>query len=87
MVVIRLSRGGAKKTPFYHIVATTKSNKRDGRYNECVGYFNPLAKGQAVRLKVELDRIDYWVSVGAKLSPRVNSLVKQARKEQAQVAA
>jgi small subunit ribosomal protein S16 len=82
MVVIRLSRSGAKKRPFYHIVATDIRNKRDGRYIERLGYFNPIARGQEIRLQVDLDRIDYWVEQGAQLSDRVSALSKKYRKEQ-----
>ncbi len=77
MVVIRLSRGGSKKKPFYHVVAADKRCPRDGKYLERIGYFNPLAKGKAVRLKVTRERITYWQSIGAQLSTRVESLVKE----------
>ncbi|MEM9305423.1 MAG: 30S ribosomal protein S16 [Pseudomonadota bacterium] len=80
MVKIRLSRTGAKKRPFYHVVVTDSRNKRDGRNIERVGYFNPIAQGAETRLHLENDRIDHWVSVGAQLSDRVRSLVKEARK-------
>lgn len=80
MVTIRLSRGGAKKKPFYSIMVADSRRPRDGRYIERVGYFNPMAKGQEVRLKVELDRVDYWVSKGAQPSDRVKKLVKDFRK-------
>ena len=76
MVVIRLARGGAKKRPFYHLVVTDKRNRRDGRYIERVGYFNPVAQGQEVKLKIEQARIDFWLSKGAQLSDRVAKLVK-----------
>ncbi len=78
MVIIRLSRGGAKKRPFYRVVVTDSRSARDGRYLEQVGYFNPVAKGQAVKLKLEQDRIAHWVSVGAQLSKRVGELLKHA---------
>jgi small subunit ribosomal protein S16 len=78
MVVIRLSRGGAKKRPFYHVVATDKRNRRDGRYLERLGYFNPVAKGQELPLLLNDERIQHWVSLGAQLSPRVAKLVKDA---------
>ncbi len=81
MVTIRLARGGAKKRPFYHIVATDSRNKRDGRNNERLGYFNPIARGQEKRLHVKTDRVDYWLGVGAQMSERVSKLVKEARKE------
>ncbi len=80
MVVIRLARGGAKKRPFYHVVVTDSRNKRDGRYIERLGYFNPVAGGQDKRLELKLDRVEHWRSVGAKLSDRVTSLVKEAVK-------
>ena len=79
MVKIRLARGGAKKRPFYHIVVADSRNARDGRRIERIGFFNPLAKGQEERLRVDLERVDYWTSVGAQLSERVQNLVSQAR--------
>ena len=79
MVVIRLSRGGAKKRPFYHLVVTDKRNRRDGRYIERVGYFNPLAKGQEVPLHIQQDRIDHWLGLGAQMSDRVAKLVKDRK--------
>ena len=80
MVVIRLARGGAKKKPFYHVVATDSRNKRDGRYIERLGYFNPAASGDAKRLELQVDRIEYWKSVGAQMSDRVASLMKEQAK-------
>jgi small subunit ribosomal protein S16 len=77
MVVIRLSRGGAKKRPFYHVVVTDHRNRRDGRYIERIGYFNPVAKGIASRLEIMEDRVSYWLENGAQMSERVASLVKQ----------
>ena len=77
MVTIRLSRGGAKKRPFYHIVVTDSRNSRDGRFIERLGFFNPGAKGQEVRLQLELERINHWTGLGAQVSPRVTSLIKQ----------
>jgi small subunit ribosomal protein S16 len=79
MVKIRLSRGGAKKKPFYHIVVADSRNKRDGRRIERIGFFNPMAKGQEERLRLNLERVDYWTGVGAQLSERVQNLVTQAR--------
>ncbi|MFQ3323847.1 MAG: small subunit ribosomal protein S16 [Pseudomonadales bacterium] len=78
MVTIRLSRGGSKKRPFYHITVTDSRNSRDGRFIERVGFFNPVARGAEERLRVENDRIDHWVSLGAQVSDRVTSLLKQA---------
>ncbi|TNF34986.1 MAG: 30S ribosomal protein S16 [Gammaproteobacteria bacterium] len=80
MVTIRLARGGAKKRPFYHITVTDSRNPRDGRFIERVGFFNPVARGQEVRLNVNLERVDYWAGQGAKLSDRVSQLVEEARK-------
>ncbi len=77
MVTIRLARGGAKRRPFYHIVVTDSRNPRDGRYIERVGFFNPVATGGEVRLSVNNERVNYWVSKGAQPSERVASLVKQ----------
>jgi small subunit ribosomal protein S16 len=83
MVTIRLSRGGAKKRPFYHIVVTDSRNRRDGRYIERLGFFNPVATGQEQDLKVDLVRADYWLSQGAKPSDRVAGLLKKVRKQAA----
>lgn len=77
MVVIRLSRAGAKKRPFYHMVVTDSRKRRDGGYIECIGYFNPVARGQEVRLHMEMDKLNEWVKTGAQLSDRVSSLVKE----------
>jgi len=79
MVKIRLSRGGAKKHPFYHIVVTDVRKPRDGRKIERIGFFNPVARGQEERLRIDLERVDYWKGVGAQLSDRVESLVSEAR--------
>jgi len=79
MVSIRLSRGGAKKRPFYHIVVTDSRNRRDGRYLERLGYFNPIADGGERKLKVDLERADYWLARGAQPSDRVAELMKRAR--------
>lgn len=77
MVVIRLARSGAKKRPFYHVVVTDKRNRRDGRFIERLGYFNPVARGQEVPLLLVRERVAHWVSQGAQPSDRVNSLIKQ----------
>ena len=76
MVVIRLARSGAKKSPFYHLVAADSRAPRDGRYIEQLGYFNPSARGQAVRLEVKKERVDHWISQGAQPSERVQTLLK-----------
>lgn len=78
MVVIRLSRGGAKKRPFYNIVATDSRNRRDGRFIERIGFYNPLSSGNAETLRIAADRLAYWQGVGAQLSPAVARLVKTA---------
>lgn len=83
MVVIRLSRGGAKKRPFYHVVVTDRRRRRDGNYVENIGYFNPIARGQEVRIHIDLEKLKYWESVGAQLSDRVRSLVKELAKSSA----
>lgn len=81
MVIIRLARGGSKKRPFYNIVATDSRNRRDGRFIERVGFYNPVAtKGESLR--IAQDRLTYWQGVGAQLSPTVERLVKEAQKAQ-----
>ncbi|TKB49354.1 30S ribosomal protein S16 [Ferrimonas sediminicola] len=80
MVTIRLARGGAKKRPFYQVVVADSRCKRDGRFIEKIGFFNPIAAGQEERVRLDLDRVDHWVSQGASLSDRVATLVKDARK-------
>lgn len=81
MVVIRLSRGGAKKRPFYHVTVTDRRRSRDGRFIERVGFFNPVARGQEERLRIDLEAIERWVAKGAQVSPRVASLIKAAEQE------
>lgn len=78
MVTIRLARGGAKKKPFYHITVSDSRRFRDGRFIERIGFFNPLAKGQEERLRLDMDRITYWQGQGAQISPRVSALAKDA---------
>ena len=79
MVTIRLSRGGVKKKPFYHIDVKDSRRSRDGRYIERLGFFNPGATGGEQRLSIDLDRVTHWKSVGAQTSDRVSSLIKQAK--------
>lgn len=79
MVVIRLARGGAKKRPFYNIVVADSRTRRDGRFIERVGFYNPVAAGAEQPLRVALDRISYWAGQGARLSPTVVRLVEQAK--------
>jgi len=83
MVTIRMARGGSKKRPFYNVVVTDSRKPRDSGYIERLGYFNPGARGQEVRLNLEQDRVDHWVKQGAQLSTRVNTLLKQAAKAEA----
>lgn len=80
MVKIRLARAGAKKQPFYHIVVTDSRNRRDGRNIERVGFFNPVARGQDERLRVNQERVEHWVGQGAQLTERVSQLVAEARR-------
>jgi small subunit ribosomal protein S16 len=77
MVVIRLTRGGAKKRPFYHIVATDKRSRRDGRFIERIGFYNPVAAANENGLVLSMDRVGHWQQQGAQLSPTVARLVKQ----------
>ena len=77
MVVIRLARGGAKKRPFFNIVATDSRNPRDGRFIERVGFYNPVAAGDEPKFRVATERLTYWTGVGALMSPTVARLVKQ----------
>lgn len=79
MVTIRLSRGGATKRAFYHIVVTDSRSKRDGRYIERIGFFNPAATAGEAPLRVDLERAEYWISKGAQASDRVAALIKQFR--------
>jgi len=78
MVKIRLSRTGAKKRPFYHVVVADSRRSRDGRYIERVGYYNPRATGGEVRLTLDTARVDHWVEQGAQATERVAKLVKEA---------
>jgi small subunit ribosomal protein S16 len=80
MVVIRLARGGSKKRPFYNIVVADARDRRDGRFIERVGFYNPVAAGSEQPLRVAMDRLSYWAGVGARLSPTVQRLVEQAKK-------
>ena len=83
MVTIRLSRHGAKRAPFYHVVAADVRAKRDGRNLEKVGFFNPVARGQEERLRLDLEKIEAWVGKGAQISDRVKSLIKEVKKAKA----
>lgn len=87
MVVIRLSRGGAKKRPFYQVVVADKRRARDGRCIERIGYFNPIASGKEIRLHLNFERIQYWLSQGAQPSERVQKLIKTFEEDAAKTAA
>ncbi len=80
MVTIRLSRGGSKKRPFFHLTVTDSRTSRDGRYLERVGFFNPVGREHEENLRIDLERVDHWVGQGAQPSDRVASLLKQHRK-------
>nr|WP_086940943.1 30S ribosomal protein S16 [Thaumasiovibrio occultus] len=80
MVTIRLARHGAKKRPFYQVVVADSRAKRDGRFIENVGFFNPLAQGQEERLRLDLDRVNHWINEGAEVSDRAAKLIKDAAK-------
>jgi small subunit ribosomal protein S16 len=80
MVSIRLSRAGAKKHPFYHLVVTDSRNGRDGRYIERLGFFDPVGKDDQENLRIDLERIDHWIGQGAQPSDRVKTLIKTKRK-------
>jgi small subunit ribosomal protein S16 len=87
MVILRLARGGANKRPFFHVVATDSRNRRDGRFIERLGFYNPIATPSEEGLRIAMDRLSYWQGVGAQMSPTVARLVKDFAKKQAQPAA
>jgi small subunit ribosomal protein S16 len=80
MVKIRLTRGGAKKRPFYHIIVTDSRSARDGRNIERVGFYNPVATGTAKRVELDMARVQHWLGQGAQLTDKVADLYKQASK-------
>lgn len=80
MVRIRLSRHGSKKRPFYYLTVADRRKARDGRFIERIGHFNPLAHNPAERIKVNLERADYWLSIGGHASERVAQLIHNARR-------
>ena len=87
MVTIRLTRRGAKKQPFYHVVVTDSRKRQGGRTLEQVGFFNPIARGNEREIELDLARIDHWLGQGAKPSDRVAQLVAKYRKQAQAVAA
>ncbi len=80
MVKVKLVRHGAKRSPFYKVVATDSRNAGDGKALERLGFFNPMARGQEVKLNLNIERINHWIGQGAQISERVGSLMKQAQK-------
>lgn len=86
MVKIRLTRGGAKKRPFYHIIVTDSRSARDGRNIERLGYYNPVAQGAESRIVLDLPLVDKWVANGAQMTDKVRNLYKEATKAQASAA-
>ena len=87
MVTIRLARGGGKSRPFYNVVVTDSRSKRDGRFIEHIGFFNPMAREHETRTRIDFDRMTYWMSKGAQPSDRVAQLAKVLKKQTAAVAA
>ena len=81
MVTIRLARHGGKKKPFYHLTVAHRTAKRDGRFIERVGFYNPVARGQAPKLRIDLQRVEHWLGVGAQPSERVQHLIATWRKQ------
>ncbi|KDN11796.1 MAG: 30S ribosomal protein S16 [Snodgrassella sp.] len=79
MVVIRLARGGSKHRPFYNIVVTDSHNRRDGRFIERVGFYNPVANEKQERVRLSADRLNHWIGQGAQLSEAVAKLVKEQK--------
>jgi small subunit ribosomal protein S16 len=77
MVVLRLARGGAKSRPFFNVVAADSRNRRDGRFIERLGYYNPIAAANEQGLRLSMERIEYWTGKGAQVSPTVQRLIKQ----------
>ncbi len=87
MVKIRLTRGGAKKRPFYHIIVTDSRSARDGRNIERVGFYNPVAAGAEKRVELDTDRVKHWLGQGAQMTDKVADLYKQIAKSGDQPAA
>lgn len=80
MVTIRLSRSGSKKRPYYHISVADSRVSRDGRFIERLGFFNPIARGGDEKMRLDIERFDYWVRLGAQTSDRVKQLAKEYKK-------
>jgi len=86
MLTIRLARGGSKKRPFYHVAVADSRRSRDGKFVERIGFYNPVARGQEERLRVDAERAQYWIEQGAQITPRVKRLLKDHREQQASAA-
>jgi small subunit ribosomal protein S16 len=86
MVTIRLARHGSKKKPFYYVTVAERSSGRDGRFVERLGFYNPVAKGNEEKLRVDIPRVEHWISEGAQPSDKVKALLSQARKNAAATA-
>ena len=84
MVIIRLSRGGSKKRPFYHVTVADSRVSRNGRFIERLGFYNPIARGGEEGARIDLERYEHWVGQGAQTSDRVKAIIKSYRKVQAQ---
>ena len=82
MVIIRLSRGGSKKRPFYHVTVADRREPRDGRFIDRLGFFNPIARGQEERLRIDVEKIEDWIAKGAQLSPRVKKLFRDYKNQE-----
>lgn len=80
MVTIRLARHGARKNPFFHVTVADKAARRDGRFIERIGFYNPVAQGKDERMRLDLERADYWLSVGAIPTERAKQLIDGARR-------
>lgn len=78
MVVIRLARGGAKKNPYYRVMVADQRKSTTGRFIEQVGFYNPVARGNEDKVRLDTARIEHWVALGAQISPRVKAVIKQA---------
>ena len=79
MVVIRLARGGSKHRPFFHVVVADSHNRRDGRFIERVGFYNPVANEKQERVRLQSDRLNHWIAQGAQVSDAVAKLIKEQK--------
>ena len=79
MVVVRLARGGSKHRPFFHVVVADSHNRRDGRFIERVGFYNPVANEKQERVRLQADRLNHWIAQGAQVSDAVAKLIKEQK--------